>query len=836
MALEPFRRKVGTAGAIPLAPVRTANIPDVGGEIIRAGQQIFASGAQGRQQKAIEQAQTDVSQIEVRRPDGSLITERPEADGGATYRNAYERLLAEKYITEFSFDVQVQLDKFANEHFNDPEELYKVGLAYIDGALSNVPLEFRDQARQIALREGQERFRANMNRFGRDQNRSLMQAALNNITNLENQYQELSTDPNATDEQKQIIQEKIISNVRSLTDFGRTIPEVNSILESIDSKIGTLDEYAASVENTSSFMSFVNNSFSINDLTIILQRLDGINSPGEISGIINGGTRRTEATPEYAAEKLKSVFPDVTITSGPRGSDHPLSQASPSSYHNTRNGGRAFDVAPIEGVSFDEYVSRLKSAGFNIVEAIDETDPAVMARTGATGPHWHIAYGPTLTETVATQDAAATELSLQKLHELFPSAAVRQNLRQAISQRISGIRTEEAQMRAADREARQARQIEGILKSIQDNQNDGIYNYTSDEKKILESGFESLLEQQGNLNTEQGRAAAIGFVQSQVYVPKKLVAWFTSNLRNPDSFGEALNLYNNVKNTTTDTGSTIGDVLIDSLPQRDVALFNRAVSLSEAGVPDEIIKMRIDAFVRGKAYTADEAKTQTNNVSGAGAYNEIKTNVLRESLGVEGIPPKSVSFSYDEAFSANLALYEGDIEKATEATQNQLQSLMTRSNVFYNGIGYKRVIDRIGGSNKAFNEILRDHLVTLTTPDGSPLLKTYMTEEGTQVSHRIGGPNSSIKIEPIDGNVEELGRYKVYIMNPANLNVLEGTIEIDLGRDLEPQIQARRRRQESEIAAADEAGIEEARRLRERDEARFQEILRESRTITGPKI
>jgi len=265
-------------------------------------------------------------------------------------------------------------------------------------------------------------------------------------------------------------------------------------------------------------------------------------------------------------------------------------------------------------------------------------------------------------------------------------------------------------------------------------------------------------------------------------------------------------------------------------------LFNRALSLSEGGVPDEIIKMRIDAFVRGKAYTADEAKTQTNNVSGAGAYNEIKTNVLRESLGVEGIPPKSVSLSYDEAFSANLALYEGDVERATEATQNQLQSLMTRNSVFYNGIGYKRVIDRIGGSNKAFNEILRNYLVTLTTPNGFPLLETYMTAEGIQVSHRIGGPNSSIKIEPIDGNVEELGRYKVYIMNPANLNELKSTIEIDLGRDLEPQIRAHKRRQDLEIAAADEAGIQEARQLKEQEQARYQEILRESQTITGPKI
>lgn len=836
MALEPFRRKVGAAGAVPLVPVRTVNIPDVGGEIVRAGQQIFASGAEGRRQKAIEQAQSDVAQIEVRRPDGSLITERPEADGGATYRNAYQKLLAEKYITEFTFDVQTQFDKFAVEHFNNPEELYKVGLSYIDGALSNVPSEFQDQARQIALREGQERFRASMNRFGREQQASEIRAVLNRVETLTQEYINLTQDPSATEDRFAAVKSLITSNVEALSEYGRVESEVNSILEDIDQKIGTADEYTISVKNTPDFMAYVTKSESISDLTILQQRLDGVNTPGEISGAVSGGTQRTEATPQYAEEKLKSLFPNVTITSGPRGPDHPLSQANPSSYHNTVNGGRAFDIAPIDGVSFNEYVSRLRSAGFNIVEAIDESTPEAMEKYGSTGPNWHIAYGPTLTENVTTQNAMAIELSFEKLHQLFPSRATRESLQQAIRQRISALKGMEAEARAVAREQRREQQFQEAIGEIVDSQTDGNYNYSTQQRKILDQSFASLLNDQGNLNTEQGRAAAIGFVQSQVYVPKALEGWFTSSLRNPDLFQEALNLFNNVKNTTTQTGSTIGDVLIDQLRPRDVALLNTALELSEGGVPDEIIKKRIDGLVRGETYSATEAVEETNRINGSGSYQTQKAEVLKEALGVEGIPPKSVSLSFDEAYAANLALNEGNVEKALEATQNQLSSLMIQSNIFHNGIGYKRVIERIGGTPTEFNKILRDHLVTLTTPDGLPLLKTYMTAEGTQVGHRIGGPNSSIKIEPIDGNVQELGRYKVYIMNPANLNVLLGTIEIDLGKDLAPQIQGYRRRQESERAAADQAGIEEARRLREQGEAETQEIMRRSRTVTGPKL
>lgn len=86
---------------------------------------------------------------------------------------------------------------------------------------------------------------------------------------------------------------------------------------------------------------------------------------------------------------LTTLFPGVQITSGARSPNHPLSIKNPGSYHNTKNGGFAIDVRKIPGVSFNEFVGKLRGAGLNVVEAIDEyKNPS----KNATGGHWHIAW------------------------------------------------------------------------------------------------------------------------------------------------------------------------------------------------------------------------------------------------------------------------------------------------------------------------------------------------------------------------------------------------------------------------------------------------------------
>jgi hypothetical protein len=81
------------------------------------------------------------------------------------------------------------------------------------------------------------------------------------------------------------------------------------------------------------------------------------------------------------------TIPGARITSTKRDPRSRLGRANPRSYHNI---GQAVDIAPIAGMSFDQYVNRLKGAGYNIVEAIDEARNPL---PHTTGPNWHIAYG-----------------------------------------------------------------------------------------------------------------------------------------------------------------------------------------------------------------------------------------------------------------------------------------------------------------------------------------------------------------------------------------------------------------------------------------------------------
>jgi hypothetical protein len=85
------------------------------------------------------------------------------------------------------------------------------------------------------------------------------------------------------------------------------------------------------------------------------------------------------------ADYLAQTFPGVRITSGKRDPNGRLGRANPRSFHNR---GMAWDVAPIEGMSYDDFVGRVRNDGWNVLEARDEvTNPS----RHATGPHWHMA-------------------------------------------------------------------------------------------------------------------------------------------------------------------------------------------------------------------------------------------------------------------------------------------------------------------------------------------------------------------------------------------------------------------------------------------------------------
>lgn len=86
----------------------------------------------------------------------------------------------------------------------------------------------------------------------------------------------------------------------------------------------------------------------------------------------------------------EKLFPGIRVTSSKRAAGA-AGKAGSKSWH--VKSGAAVDVPPVKGMTFDQFVQRYREAGYSIIEAIDETDPATMKKTGATGPHWHVVLG-----------------------------------------------------------------------------------------------------------------------------------------------------------------------------------------------------------------------------------------------------------------------------------------------------------------------------------------------------------------------------------------------------------------------------------------------------------
>lgn len=98
----------------------------------------------------------------------------------------------------------------------------------------------------------------------------------------------------------------------------------------------------------------------------------------DVAGIKAGGNLN-------AGSVAQSLFPGVRVTQVARDPNSALGRANPGSHHN--RGTNAVDVAPIPGMTFQQYVQKYRDAGYQIVEAIDEVkNPS----SHATGPHWHV--------------------------------------------------------------------------------------------------------------------------------------------------------------------------------------------------------------------------------------------------------------------------------------------------------------------------------------------------------------------------------------------------------------------------------------------------------------
>lgn len=215
--------------------------------------------------------------------------------------------------------------------------------------------------------------------------------------------------------------------------------------------LGKIDE--GDVDGASGLMDRFGQYLSSDDYLKLSATLSGERDMHKVLSAADAGMGSALVkAPTDVPSVVKSLFPGVHITdSGKRTGS--LAAANPKSFHIQ---GQAIDVRPIPGMTFEEYVGKLKAAGVPVVEAIDEVKHP---SKHATGPHWHVAWAASRTVGPKTVDEAISTA----VAALGPNASGRliDKTRQEVLNRWT---TKEASEKQAEEDA-----VEGVQSALMKN-------------------------------------------------------------------------------------------------------------------------------------------------------------------------------------------------------------------------------------------------------------------------------------------------------------------------------------------------------------------------------
>lgn len=793
MGLQPYRQQLGVprSGGGGVSDIVDTRIADVGRDVQQVGEQLLKIAAPRLEQDAILAAQENAGRTILERDEqGRLIAPERTPEGGIIYQQAFDKVMQARYLTEVGSDFQTFLDnemaarRQGDKPF-DAADYAQTVEAYKQGVLEGVPAWLRAESEELFTREAQERTRAFTNEVSRTKRQNFIQGtndlirfhlgALNpDALNLE------AKNSGRTVEQVADVHRQAVRNLATaMLDRGFAgDKEAEAILLNLDDRTdGVANYYAGAIlvaDNVTGIMQL--DEAGLNQIELAMNGVDTFGGEPVVGTVRTKTGVKEKVTPDLLVGAAKQLF-GVEPTSGARSPDNPLSQANPRSYHNTANGGRAIDMAPIKGMTFEEWVGRWKAAGFNVVEARDEVkNPSAHA----TGPHWHIAFGNT--RDVITEEAAETKIGLtfEDLRSLDTSH--KRALGQVIADRRTVLRQEEAQRREdarnmariqAEREEAQATRdtITGAMAG-------GVGgNWSAKEKGYMEEEVAEVVDF-GTLRTDpQQRQNLLSFIQQRNYVPKRAINYLDNMIRSQDWEG-ALELYRGLEGATLPGGAKVGDLFVAQLDSRTAALLNQADSLVRNGQSFEQVSARLESFRSGQGFTREQAVAEFDRRFGNGkkVYNEKRDLAIRNSLGIGGavaLDPM-LKDDVDNAFAANLDLY-GEAGAALEQSIKQVKGRYQSSGVFANGVGPSALLRSYDYKTKLAPFFFKE----TNAATGEPLIRRVPGQE-----HRFGGPNSSIKLMPIDSERNGIGRYRVLVYEPNNTRNLIDVFELDLGKEL----------------------------------------------------
>lgn len=781
MAIEPFRQRIGIPDGAGVTSQGVGRVADLSGSFEEFGKVVMSTLEPRMKQRAVDAAKEAAAMAAIRGPDGKpIMPENPEGSG-LLFNQVFDQLTEDRYVNELNLDFQNELNADLSERragingkLYDPADFEAGIAARVQGILTGVDPAVRPQLEQTLYREGLERsraFREEWSRTQRSQTIGGIKAQMDVYFKRFANYRDAGVTREKAEELYGQPLRKLAETLRLAGFVGQG--EADALLMEVDDLTDGAVRYAEGLNKVADLIPLIG-GLSIDNLDVLDNWVQGIQDPRGLNNVTREGVATARVTPESLRTEAAQLFPNAKFTSFDRAPDHPLSKANPNSYHNTANGGRAIDVAPIKGMTFEQYVARWKRAGYNVVEAKEEVGANRAA--WATGDHWHIALGNTRKVEELRDNPQVQGLKFEDLAGLDPS--VKSSLRGIITERKAVLRAEEAEARQqaaeAAREAREADRLQKVVDAITARDDNGLYgDFTGDEKKVLDTQFASNVNLAA-LSNDQEQAKAIQFVQQRGYLPPALATYMTNGIRSGD-WRPAVQIYRGVKNATTPHGQVLGDLFVDELNPRTKAILEAASTMIAGGQPDAAVASRVEQLRSSNGFTRDEAQAAYNSLPDVQKtrgrnYSGDRDTAIRTAFGIPNGAkiPAWLTRVVDEGYAANLDIADGNPVRALQTAVRQNQGLYTRSNVFADGVGPSSL--KRSYSNQQLADFFGNHVY-----QGKKLLPPSATP------FKVG---ETIKLMPLDQSTGAIGEYEVRLFDPANPLRLIESYRLNLGAEL----------------------------------------------------
>lgn len=194
--------------------------------------------------------------------------------------------------------------------------------------------------------------------------------------------------------------------------------------------------------------------------------------------------------------------------------------------------------------------------------------------------------------------------------------------------------------------------------------------------------------------------------------------------------------------------------------------------MARAGSNDVQIEVRLERLRSGEGFTSKQAQEAYAATGEGRRYSVDRDKLVRDTFGLSediAIDPQ-VQADINAAYAANLDIADRNPARALSMAVRQVQGRQQKSSVFRAGHGPSSLL-RVYKPQE-----IQDFLQSETDQDGNRLLR--------KVNGQMPVLGKSVKLQPVDSQMQNIGRYMVYVYAPDNPSLIVDAYEIDLGKEM----------------------------------------------------